>query len=186
MTDTDYMSTPLPARPVHNIPPLGQDASEGDNLVPVRPQDSNMSIGPGIQLEGEISNCATLVVEGEVEVTLDGEALEINQRGVFCGTARVKSAFIHGRFEGDLTVSGLLRVANGGSATGKLRYGQLDVAEGAELSGEISKYIGENGKSAADDSVGFTDKAGRAPTSAAKRRKLSLTGVKTLGEETDE
>ena len=116
-----------------------------------------MSVGPGIQLKGEISNCATLFVEGDVDATLDGKALEIVQRGVFCGTARVESAFIHGRFEGDLTVSGLLRVASGGSASGKLRYGQLDVAEGGDLTGEISKYIDENEKPTANDSVEVTD-----------------------------
>jgi len=186
MTDADNKPPPLPVRPVHDIPPLGRNARDNDRLAPTHPQGSNMSVGPGIQLKGEISECATLIVEGDVDATLDGKALEIVQRGVFCGTARVESADIQGRFEGDLTVSGMLRIENGGSASGKLRYGQLEVAEGAELSGEISKYIGENGKSAADDSVGFTDKAGRAPTSAAKRRKLSLTGVKILGEQTDE
>ncbi len=186
MTDADDKLTPFPKRPLHDIPPLGRNARDSNSLTPARPQDSNMSVGPGIQLKGEISKCATLVVEGDVEVTLDGEALEINQRGVFCGTARVESADIQGRFEGDLTVSGMLRIENGGSASGKLRYGQLEVSVGGDLTGEISKYIGENGKSAADDSVGFTDKAGRAPTSAAKRRKLSLTGVKILGEQTDE
>ncbi len=119
-----------------------------------------MSVGPGIQLKGEISNCATLVVEGDVDATLDGKALEIVQRGVFCGTARVESADIHGRFEGDLTVSGLLCVESNGSVSGKLRYGQLEVAVGGELSGEISKSTDEDEKSAADDSVEATDEDG--------------------------
>ena len=151
MTDADNKPTPLPVRPVHDIPPLGRIAHDNDRLAPARLQDSNMSVGPGIQLKGEISNCATLFVEGDVDATLDGKALEIVQRGVFRGTARVESVFIHGRFEGDLTVSGLLRVASGGSASGKLRYGQLDVAEGGDLTGEISKYIDEDETPDADD-----------------------------------
>jgi cytoskeletal protein CcmA (bactofilin family) len=157
MTDPDYMSTPLPARPVHNILPRGRNASDGNSLAPASLQDSNMSIGPGIQLKGEISKCATLVVEGDVNATLDGKALEIAQRGVFCGTARVESASIQGRFEGDLTVSGLLRVESGGSATGKLRYGQLEVAEGGDITGEISKNTDEDEKPTADDSVEVAD-----------------------------
>ena len=157
MTDPDYMSTPLPARPVHNILPRGRNASDGNSLAPASLQDSNMSIGPGIQLKGEISKCATLVVEGNVEATLDGKALEIAQGGVFCGTARVESASIQGRFEGDLTVSGLLRVESGGSASGKLLYGQLEVAVGGDLTGEISKNTDEDEKPTADDSGEVTE-----------------------------
>ena len=109
MANTEYTPTPLPAaRPVHEIPPLGRNARDSNSLAPASPQDSNMSVGPGIQLKGEISKCATLVVEGDVEATLDGKALEIAQRGVFCGTARVETASIKGRFKGDLYVSGLL------------------------------------------------------------------------------
>ena len=160
MTDADNKPTPLPVRPVHGIPPLGRNTRDSDSLAPARPQNGNMSVGPGIQLKGEISNCTTLVVEGDVDATLDGKALEILQRGVFCGTARVESADIQGRFEGDLTVSGLLRIENGGSASGKLRYGQLEVAVGGDLTGEISKYIDEDEKPAADDSVEVADKDG--------------------------
>ncbi len=148
MIDTDSKATPFPARPVHDIPPLGRNARDSDSLAPARPQNGNMSIGPGIQLKGEISNCTTLIVEGDVDATLDGTALEIAQRGVFCGTARVESADIQGRFEGNLTVSGLIRIESGGSVSGKVRYGRLEVAVGGELSGEISKYTDENEKPA--------------------------------------
>ena len=160
MTDADNKPTPLPLRPVHDIPPLGRNARDSNSLAPARPQNGNMSVGPGIQLKGEISKCATLVVEGDVDATLDGKALEIAQRGVFCGTARVESASIQGRFEGDLTVSGMLHIENGGSVSGKLCYGQLEVAVGGDLSGEISKYIDEDEKPAADDSVEVTDEDG--------------------------
>ncbi len=157
MTDAFNKPTPLPVGPLHDIPPLGRDVHDSNSHAPARSQDSNMSVGPGIRLKGEISNCATLVVQGDVDATLDGKALDIIQGGVFCGTARVESASIQGRFEGDLTVSGLLRVTSGGSASGKLRYGQLEVAVGGDLSGEISKYIDEDAKPTADDSVEVTD-----------------------------
>ncbi len=158
MTDTYYKSTLPLKESLHDIPPPGrQDASEGNGRAPARPQDSNMSVGPGIQLKGEISKCATLVVEGDVDATLDGKALDIAQGGIFCGTARVESASIQGRFEGDLTVSGLLRVESGGLASGKLLYGQLEVAVGGDLTGEISKNTDEDEKPAADDSVEVTN-----------------------------
>ncbi len=136
MSDSENTTISLPSRNLPNIPPMGRD-SEG--LSSSISQGSRMSVGPGIELKGEISNCAALVVEGNVDATLDGEALEISQRGVFTGTVRVESAEIQGRFEGDLTVSGLLRIENGGSVSGTVRYGRIEVVAGGELSGNISR-----------------------------------------------
>lgn len=136
MSDSDNSSISLPSRSVPVIPPLRRD---GEGLSASRSQGSRMTVGPGIQLTGEISNCAALVVEGNVDGTLDGEALEISQRGIFNGTARVESADIQGQFDGDLHVSGLLRIENGGAVTGTVRYGRIEVVAGGELSGDISK-----------------------------------------------
>lgn len=119
-----------------------------------------MTVGPGIQLKGEISNCAALVVEGNVDATLNGEALEISQRGVFNGTARVESADIQGQFEGDLTVSGLLKIENGGSVSGTVRYGRIEVIAGGELTGEISKVGAKETPSTTVDSVEIAAEAG--------------------------
>ena len=140
MSDDDKTTLPLPTRSMPEIPPMRR---EGEGLSASISQGSRMSVGPGIELKGEISNCAALVVEGNVDATLDGEALEISPRGVFNGTARVDTADIQGQFEGDLTVSGLLRIENGGSVAGTVRYGRIEVVAGGELSGEISKVDGE-------------------------------------------
>lgn len=139
MSDGDKSSFPLPSRSFPDIPSKRREPRSGDGLAAGMAQASRMTVGPGIKLKGEISNCAALVVEGDVEATLNGESLEISQRGVFSGTARVDSAEIQGRFEGDLTVSDLLRIENGGSVSGQIRYGRIEVVAGGELSGEISK-----------------------------------------------
>ncbi len=118
-----------------------------------------MSVGPGIELKGEISNCAALVVEGNVDATLDGDALEISQRGVFTGTVRVESAEIQGRFEGDLTVTGLLRIENGGSVSGTVRYGRIEVVAGGELTGDISRTSIEETPEITVENVGFSAEA---------------------------
>ena len=176
MTDTGYKPPPSPTKHLHSIPSLGQDASEGSSLAQNHTNESYLSVGPGIHLKGEISNCATVTVEGEVEATLDGEALEILQHGVFCGTARVVSAFIHGQFEGDLSLSGLLRVANGGSASGKLSYGQLEISVGGELSGEIRKFSDKDKTPVTDDTVSVAPKIGQKPASKPTRRNRTRKG----------
>jgi len=143
MSDSENTAVPLPHRKVPEIPPLRRDGREGQSKSSARSQGSRMSVGPGIELKGEISNCAALAVEGNVEGTLDGDALEVSQHGVFNGTARVETADIQGRFDGELLVSGLLRIENGGKVAGIVRYGRIEVIAGGELSGDISMTSAE-------------------------------------------
>ncbi len=167
MSMGDNSTFPLPSRSVPVIPPLRRGESrDSENLSQSISQGSRMTVGPGIQLKGEISNCAALVVEGSVNATLNGEALEISQRGIFNGTARVENAEIQGQFDGDLTVTGLLRIENGGSVSGKVRYGRIEVISGGELSGEISKTAPEEGSAVSEEAQTAPEAAQTTPEEA--------------------
>ena len=96
-------------------------------------------VGEGIRLSGEISSCDRLVVEGEVEVTLnDTLALEIARGGRFTGGCEVEEADISGTYEGDLTVRKRLCVRSTGKLTGTIRYSQLELERGGQIAGNIS------------------------------------------------
>jgi cytoskeletal protein CcmA (bactofilin family) len=96
-------------------------------------------VGEGIRLSGEISSCDRLVVEGEVEVTLnDTLALEIARSGRFTGGCEVEEADISGIYEGDLTVRKRLFVRGSGKLTGTVRYGELELERGGQIAGNIS------------------------------------------------
>jgi cytoskeletal protein CcmA (bactofilin family) len=96
-------------------------------------------VGEGIRLSGEISSCDRLVVEGEVEVTLnDTLALEIARSGRFTGGCEVEEADISGIYEGDLTVRKRLFVRGSGKLTGTIRYGELELERGGQIAGNIS------------------------------------------------
>ena len=87
----------------------GAASSEGMPSVGDREPEKfggkRLIVGEGIRLSGEISSCDRLVVEGEVEVTLnDTLALEIASTGRFTGGCEVEEADISGVYEGDLTV----------------------------------------------------------------------------------
>ena len=98
-----------------------------------------MIVGEGIRLSGEINSCDRLVVEGEVEVTLnDTLALEITSSGRFTGGCEVEEADISGIYEGDLTVRNTLFVRGTGRITGTIRYGQLELERGGQIAGNIS------------------------------------------------
>ena len=95
-------------------------------------------VGREITLAGEISACDHLVVEGKIEAKLrDCRTIEIADGGVFKGAAEIEEANISGRFEGDLTVRGRLRVGSTGVVSGSVRYGELEVQVGGRLIGTI-------------------------------------------------
>jgi cytoskeletal protein CcmA (bactofilin family) len=101
-------------------------------------QGSKLFIGVNILLKGvEISNCDGLVIEGNVEATVNSKTMEIAKPGTLKGTALIDVAEIHGDFAGDLTARTRLVVHGTGRVSGTIRYGKLIVAEGGELSGDV-------------------------------------------------
>ena len=117
------------------------------HIEPDRYSGKRLIVGEGIRLSGEISSCDRLVVEGEVEVTLnDTLALEIASSGRFTGGCEVEEADISGVYEGDLTVRKRLFVRGSGKLTGTVRYGELERERGGQIAGNIS-VLNEGGGS---------------------------------------
>jgi cytoskeletal protein CcmA (bactofilin family) len=126
-------------------PPSGASESAGRSgqTEPDR-YGKRLIVGEGIRLSGEISSCDRLVVQGEVEVTLnDTLALEIASSGRFTGGCEVEEADISGVYEGDLTVRKHLCVRGSGKLTGTIRYAQLELERGGQIAGNISVLSGE-------------------------------------------
>ena len=95
-------------------------------------------VGREINLNGEVRNCDSLVVEGTVEAVLsDCRSIELAPSGQFKGSANVESADVSGRFDGELTVNGRLTVRSTGKVLGKVNYGQLEIERGGILSGTV-------------------------------------------------
>ncbi|MBB3063797.1 bactofilin family protein [Limibacillus halophilus] len=126
--------SPPPVAPVAPAPsiPGTRDSSEGEG--------QRLSVGKGISLTGEIRNCESLFVEGEVEVKLtDCKWLKIAAGGLVKGTATVENAEISGSFIGELTVRGCLSVKRGGLVEGDTKYTELEIERGGRLTGKSDK-----------------------------------------------
>jgi cytoskeletal protein CcmA (bactofilin family) len=112
-------------------------------------------VGKGIQLKGEITACDRLVVEGQVEVTMNAtRTLEITPSGHFIGSCEVEEADISGVYDGDLTVRGRLIVHHNGRVTGKICYGELELERGGQIAGELSVRPRQSGQAAATPAQG--------------------------------
>ena len=101
-------------------------------------------VGREISLSGEINSCDQLVVEGSVEANLQNcREVDIAESGLFKGSASIDTAEVHGRFEGTLTVRSRLFIRSTGRVSGTIRYGQLEVEAGGQLSGDIQAQPGD-------------------------------------------
>ena len=150
----------LPSGAAGTTPAAGSETvtpAAPQHLEPDRYSGKRLIVGEGIRLSGEISSCDRLVVEGEVEVTLnDTLALEIASSGRFTGGCEVEEADISGIYEGDLTVRKRLFVRGSGKLTGTVRYGELELERGGQIAGNISVLAdgGSVGAARAGDAYG--------------------------------
>lgn len=102
-----------------------------------RVEDGIVSIGRGTVIIGEINECRTLEIQGRVDGTISTEVLVIHEGGSVKGQVHASNAVVFGDFSGQLEVSGLLDVRGTGRVEGELAYGQLAVAMGGHISGNV-------------------------------------------------
>jgi cytoskeletal protein CcmA (bactofilin family) len=140
-TATAVAATAPAPTPVADTARPASAGSEGllTSIGPDTP-GSKLCVGPKIKLKGvEISDCDVLVVEGEVEATVNSKAMQIAKPGTLKGHVAIDVAEIFGDFSGELTARVKLIVHGTGRVSGKIRYGKLIVAEGGELSGDVQR-----------------------------------------------
>lgn len=122
-------------------PPPRRAEGHGPPIIPTPKRDTEtrrLIVGREISLTGEITSCERLIVEGSVEANLNNcREIEISDTGLFKGNAGIEEADIRGRFEGNLTVRKRLLIRATGKVTGTVRYGQLEVECGGQVSGDV-------------------------------------------------
>jgi cytoskeletal protein CcmA (bactofilin family) len=105
--------------------------------------EKRLIVGRDIALAGEIADCDQLVVEGTMDATLRaGKRLDIYPSGIFRGAANIQEADIAGEFNGELNVSGTLRLRATARISGTIRYSEIEVEAGAQLSGTFEYVAG--------------------------------------------
>lgn len=138
-------ATPSPAGMPSSTAP---GAAPAQPLAPEAPETSGGSkliVGQKIKLKGEIADCDTLVVEGQVEATMESRVIQIAESGTFKGSVQVEVAEINGTFDGDLTARQKLVIHSTGKVTGTIRFGKIVIEEGGQLSGDVQ--VGLDGAS---------------------------------------
>lgn len=102
------------------------------------PETRKLIVGREISLSGEITACDRLVVEGSVEANLANcRDIDIAESGLFKGSASIDDAEVRGRFEGTLNVRRRLLIRATGKVVGTVRYGQVEIECGGQISGDV-------------------------------------------------
>ena len=115
-------------------------ARSSGTSVPARrdPDTRKLIVGREISLSGEITACDRLVVEGSVAANLANcRDIDIAESGLFKGSASIEDAEVRGRFEGTLNVRRRLLIRATGRVTGSVRYGQIEIECGGQISGDV-------------------------------------------------
>ena len=143
--------TPDPPRPEQARPaeiPMRPSGSIGSPPPSVRSSDADLRkliVGREISLSGEITSCDKLIVEGSVEANLQNcHDVDISESGLFKGSATIDEIEVRGRFEGNLIVRKRLLIRATGRVSGTIRYGQLEIECGGQISGDIQAQSGED------------------------------------------
>jgi len=145
---------PAPARPADQARPAGEaprpaetTARPATTLPPPRRSEADVRkliVGREISLSGEITSCDKLIVEGSVEANLQNcHDVDIAESGLFKGSATIDDLEVRGRFEGDLTVRKRLLIRATGRVSGTIRYGQIEIECGGQISGDIQSQQGD-------------------------------------------
>ena len=100
-------------------------------------EPSRLLIGRDISFKGQIGECQSLIVEGRVAAKAKCRAFQVQESGVYEGEIEAESAEVCGRVEGRVRVRGRLTIRTAGQMNGDIAYGELDIAVGGRLSGNI-------------------------------------------------
>ncbi len=125
---------------------LSASAPAGGPLAPPRRNDADLRkliVGREITLSGEINSCDRLVIEGSVEANLQNcNEVDLAESGLFKGSATIDEIEVRGRFEGNLTVRKRLLIRATGRVSGTIRYGQIEIECGGQISGDVQAHAG--------------------------------------------
>jgi cytoskeletal protein CcmA (bactofilin family) len=127
----------------HVLPQLATMQAGQRRRTDRQANSDELVIGRGIKVKGQIGACNTLVVEGELDASVEVRSLHLLEGGVFKGTAIVQDADLTGLFDGRLTVSGRLRLSPSARVSGQIRYRRILIEEGGQISGDSAARAAE-------------------------------------------
>ena len=129
--------------PVDNVleTPTVDDKTKPKAALPVETSSASvLVIGKNVSVNGQVSNCEVLKINGNAEMTVDTtDKIIVEKEGRFKGDVKVREAQIGGSFEGKLSVEETLLITTDGRVDGRVNYGSIEIRRGGTISGEVNQ-----------------------------------------------
>lgn len=121
-----------------NADKSSNDTSSATNYQNDRPATIAM-IGPSIRIKGDVRGEESLVIQGQVEgsINLEHNKLIIGQEGQVTATVHAHTVTIEGTLKGDVFGEDRVIVKKNGNVHGNVTAPQVSMEEGAKFKGSI-------------------------------------------------
>jgi cytoskeletal protein CcmA (bactofilin family) len=94
-------------------------------------------IGQDLAIVGDVLGRGVVEIQGQVQGTVSAPSIYVHQGGHIRGAVKAESANVDGIVEGRVAVKNLISIGASGRVSGDVRYGQLALAEGGDLSADV-------------------------------------------------
>jgi len=104
---------------------------------PAEPRQS-ATIGQSMSIKGEIHTKEELLVDGEVEGSMESQSLvTVGPKGKVRANIKAREVVIYGEVRGDVEVSHKLAIREQGSLVGNVKSAGISIDDGAYFKGSI-------------------------------------------------
>ncbi|GMQ75639.1 MAG: hypothetical protein BMS9Abin01_0893 [Gammaproteobacteria bacterium] len=135
--------------------------SSDKSMLPTTRSRTPATIGPSIQISGDVTGNEDVRIEGRVEgtVNLSDNILTVGKEGQINATVNARAIFVEGKVEGDLKGDEQVVVHSSGNVRGNIVAPRVTLEDGCKFKGSIDMDVEPS--------------TARAPGSAGRREKIA-------------
>ena len=115
------------------------DNSESNYSAPAASSGSQSKIGPGININGEISGKEDLLIEGRCQgkITLLESTLTVEQGARIHAEIQARNITIKGSVQGNISASGRVLIQKDAQLDGDITAARISIEDGAQFKGTV-------------------------------------------------
>jgi cytoskeletal protein CcmA (bactofilin family) len=118
-----------PPQPVHTAPPPRPEPAASRQIA---------AIGPSMTIKGEIRAREELMVDGEVEGSLESQSqLTVGPNGKVRANIKAREVIVYGSVRGNVEVAEKIAIRDQGSLVGDIKAAGISIDDGAYFKGSI-------------------------------------------------
>ena len=114
------------------------NAPQPQSAAPMHSPNLTATIGASMTIKGEISSAEELVVDGEVDGSMQSQSvLTVGPNGKVRANIKANEVAIYGSVRGNVEVTGKLSIREQGSLIGDIKCAGISIDDGAYFKGSI-------------------------------------------------